>query len=497
MTNVRHLWIVAFATAAVALLALWEIHGGFSLWDEGFLWYGSQRVLRGEIPIRDFQAYDPGRYYWSASFMALTGSDGIVVTRLAAYAFQAIGICALLLSVKADRIRATHSAMALLLALMLLWMFPRHKLYDATVCLLLLAGMAFWLRHPGARASLLLGIWVGLAACIGRNHGLYGAVAGMALLLAYSEAGQRMKALMMFAIGVFAGYLPVFLMLLISPAFAKEFIQGIGILFEIKATNLPIPVPWPWAWKAGFSIRDAVVSAHFLLLAAIPAAAIFLCIRRRILGQSTEATMVAAAFLSLPYAHFAFSRADINHLAQGILPTVIFAVLWMFHLRPSRRWSVLAALGMGLIVMLPMHPGWTAWREGWQPTNIAGEQIRLPETGRIEIEALQNVLERNSASGKPFVATPYWPGAYALMRQRSPMWEIYALVPRKPAFERQEIARVQAADPSLILLMDYPIDGMDERRIERTHPLLYAYVLARYTELPADPALAGTRLFTR
>src|SRR5579862_6898748 len=76
----------------VGAFFIWEGHLGIDLTDEGFVWYGATAVSHGSVPIRDFYAYDPGRYYFTAWIMQLLGNDGLMASRIAEVLIQALGL---------------------------------------------------------------------------------------------------------------------------------------------------------------------------------------------------------------------------------------------------------------------------------------------------------------------------------------------------------------------------------------------------------------------
>ncbi|HNN12261.1 MAG TPA: hypothetical protein PKL78_01795 [Anaerolineales bacterium] len=483
----------------VGLLFAWQGNKGFNLADEGFLWYGVQRVMLGEVPIRDFMAYDPGRYYWSAAIMSALGGDGIMNLRFAIAVFYLVGMNAgMLLFLRPNEEKETDLPYFLVTGLILvMWIYPRFKVFDISVSILLIYALTRLIENPTRKRYFVTGFWIGLAAVFGRNHGIYGVAACLGVIM-WLNLKRRLnfdwiKEWMAWIVGVVTGFLPAIFMLLFIPGFAGEFWQSIFFLFDQKATNLALPVPWPWRLNYATlpfmdGVHETLLGLYFISLLVFGALALSLVVYRRLKDKPVPAVLVASAFLAFPYAHYAFSRADLAHLTQGIYPLLI-GCLAFFSTQPFRRkWiSALTLLLTGLLVMYPVQPGWQCLTGKCVAVEVSGDTLQVRPAVAREVAFLRDLADKYAPNGESFLATPYLPGAYALLERRSPMYENYAFFLRSEAFEREEISRIQASNPAFVLILDVPLDDREDLRFKSTHPLVNQYILENFDAVPDSP----------
>lgn len=102
-----------------------------------------------------------------------------------------------------------------------------------------------------------------------------------------------------------------------------------------------------------------------------------------------------------------------------------------------------------------------------------------PKTAN-DVSLIRGLVAQYAPNGQSFIATPFWPGAYALLEAKSPIWEIYALFPRSEAFENKEIERIKASKPAFAFILDLPLDGRDELRFKNTHPLTHEFIFNNF-----------------
>jgi len=223
-----------------------QLDKGLSMSDEGFLWYGAVQTLEGEVPVRDFQSYDPGRYYWCALWMLFL-DKGLISLRIAAGAFQVIGLWLGLLVIW----RAFQSWGLVILSclVLLLWMIPIHKLFEPSLAMAAVYFAYCLIKNPSLRQHFISGVFLGIAAFFGCNHGLYNFAAFFMLILFVwfkLDRFQLRRRMWLFGAGIIAGYSPMLIMIVVVPGFLEALLEGLASTISHGSTNLPLPVPWPW-----------------------------------------------------------------------------------------------------------------------------------------------------------------------------------------------------------------------------------------------------------
>ena len=496
---------IALRTLAISCLVvlisfLWQGNKGFNLWDEGYLWYGVQRVLLGEVPIRDFMAYDPGRYYWSATLMSVMGDNSIMGVRASVAIFQALGLFSGLFIIarsQKDITRSDYFFLVISAVTLVVWMFPRHKLFDISISIFLIGLLTYLISNPIRKRYVIVGACVGLVAVFGRNHGIYGAIASLGVIAWLSinngSAPGFFNRVVLWGLGVAIGFLPVVFMALFVPKFAAAFWESICFLFELQATNLPLPVPWPWtinfkATSINDAVRGVLIGIFFIGTVSFGFLSVVWVVYRKLKEKTVPPPIVASAFLALPYAHFAFSRADIGHLALGIFPLLVgsLVIISSYWVRIKCPLAV-ALCTTSFWVMHVYHPGWQCFaNQQCVPVEISGNNLQVDPRTANDIALLRQFSDKFAPNGLALIVTPFWPGAYALLERKSPIWEIFAVFPRSQAFEMKEIERIKVASPGFVFVLDLPLDGLDKRRYKNTHPLTYQYILNNYDQVPSS-----------
>ncbi|MCD6045829.1 MAG: hypothetical protein K0R48_992 [Gammaproteobacteria bacterium] len=489
--NSSPLQALALASLVVMLLFFWQGNIGFNLGDEGFLWYGTQRVIQGEIPLRDFMSYDPGRYYWSATLMTLWGKQDIMALRASAAVFQGLGLFVGLWLIAHSQKKQNFLYLVLCSLILVAWMFPFFKVFDISTSIFLMGILTVLIENPKKTIYFLAGVCLGLFAVFGRNHGIYGLVSTLGTMLWLhfkKKTGTNfLTGFTFWALGIVLGFMPLFLMTVFIPGFAVAFWESIRFLFEVKATNIPLPMPWPWELPFNHLIsfqflNNFLIGIFFIAILAFGVVAICWIFWKKWQRKVLPAALVAAAFTALPYTHYAYSRADLTHLAQGIFPFLIGCLVFFSNLTPKPKWFLALCLGTAsFITTAPAHPGWQCRAiQSCVNINVSGDLLRVDSATASNIHFLRQLVIEYASENTTFVITPFWPSAYALFNRKSPMWEIYALFPRSITFQEAEIIAIKKANPRFIFILDVPLDGRDDLRFKNTHAVIYQYILNNY-----------------
>ena len=507
--------IALLAVLLVSISFALQAHIFLNLSDEGFLWYGTWRASLGEVPIRDFQSYEPGRYYWGAFWFQFLG-DGIIALRTSNAIFQCIGLTFGLLVLR--RLSQRLDFLFVSGLMLLVWMYPRHKLFDVSIALAAVYVTLCLLEKPNLKRHFAAGIFVGIAAFFGRNHGLYGCVAlGLAILFSWRQhdGPHWLHRGLSWSAGILVGSFPLLLMALFVPGYFDSVIERISTMMEVGATNVSQPIPWPWTiWTSppayleplGLGSLTGFIVGWFYLIWFVFLGAVGLqMLRNREPLTKERAVLFAAALVSLPYLHHASARAGITHLAQAIHPLLIGLLASAYLLARTRHRYLVPATLLGLVVMSagsivmlsPLFLRLTAQDKFLIWGHVREDTILL----RVDVVRAISKAERISrwfmnSDDSVFIA-PRLPAYYPIMLRSAPVKEIY--LTRKGSQEMQEAMREELESKNVrwAIIDDGMLDNREELRFRNTHPDVWRYIEENFKPVTVRGLRENQTLFKR
>lgn len=508
-------WQLAMLSLAVVLLAH-TLEGNvlFDGADEGLLWYGTVHTAKGEVPVRDFRSYQPGRYYWGALWVPVLG-DGILALRLSTVLFFGVGLFCGLLVLR--RLHRSWAVMVFAACLIAMWMFPRHKLFEPAISLIAVYTAVRLLEEPSSRMAFAAGVFVGIAGVFGQNLGLYTSLAFfclIALLLWRVGVACLGRTLAIWLAGIVTGFSPVLLMMLFVPGFGAALLESVLFWFRQGKTNLPIPIPWPWradyaAAANSFEILSkASLGTFFLLCYGYYLWAILKILRSKSGSIKEQPVLAAVAFTGAFFMHHASVRASLGHLAQSIHPFLL-GCLTLPHFctrpRPRGHLAVLCLLvgGLSFLATVPGHPlyrQFLAARAGAPlvATALGQDRVLLDRASAAGVLRVTAMVARCVPANEGMFVGPVHPGLYVLLNRSSPLHETYILWP--PVSPEAELDMIRSLDEkhiNYVLLADFVPEGREELRFCNTHKRLFRHLDAAFDPLRPPELPSGWSFLRR
>src|SRR3990172_3973521 len=444
----RHLVCYTFlmALALVSFSFLLQGNIGLNLADEGFLWYGTIQTADGKIPILDFRSKDPGRYYWTAGWSLIFG-QGIMDLRLSVALFQVIGLTLGLLA--ARRVITNWWILGLLGLLLLACMHPWGKLFDSCVAMAAVYIAIYLIELPIFHRYFFSGVFVGLAAFFGRNHGLYIFLAFFSLIFFIwfrQKQGNLFKLYILWLLGIVVGYIPMLFMMIFIPGMFETYLFG-NVLRHFKngftAGSLPLPISWPWT--IDYIQLDLLAKAEYffyslfsLLLPIFYISTITWLVLSRSSDLRSHSLLIASSFVGVFYMHHAFDRADLAHLDESIHPFLLGFVAFLYtlilvnHKGLVVSLAVLIFMGTVFAMIIPANPYVRKVRaeNPFIPYSITGNQLWLPKEQAAYIETIKHLVAQYVPQDEGLFIAPHFPALYPILNRKAPVYDPWPLRPR-------------------------------------------------------------------
>jgi len=479
--------------------------------DEGYLWYGVQRVLLGELPHRHFKSYEPGRYWWCAIFFSFLPQT-LYTLRISQHVFYAISL-GILLTVLMYAGLGWFTVLACGLSLVF-WAFPQHKLFESGIFIICLSSCIMYFICPGKMSIFFLGLTTGLALTFGFNLFIY---------VSASTCVALLMGILLFSHDntyILPAFFPGFLIassfflwpFITDSAFRRMFTQRrIISIIKRRSTNLPLPIPWPFkpipsAFGTLNTVRQYFIKLLFLCIAFIPAISLLIF---GLLqpghdltgspGSGLEIILGSASAGILAWQH-AYSRADFPHLAQSISPLIVCSFCLVSYVIPYDV-STLTIMMIYLYLAWPLMAQFTGrlfLKGGGNLTQLKnGSSILMSAREKSILSTVEQMSMNAARSHGTVLALPNLVWVYPLLDLKTPVYDMFCVFPASSIQQSEMINQAVINNVKCALISNRKIDGRDDLRFSNTHPLVWDWLNTHFEILSTNDFSADFYLFQR
>lgn len=447
--NRKDLWIVFLIYIIVLTKSLYASRLGFGFIDEGEYLHIGLRILKGDIPYRDFFSYLPILYdYWNAFAFKLFGVSVFSPRLLNSIIFSFVPVLYYLIAR-----RFSSSIIALLISLSFGFMeLSMERLYYHVFTFSSLICYFIFLGERGKKYGLLAGLLLGTSALFRLDVGLQFFFGLMIATILYQINNSRMWfyiSVKQLAIVGFGFLLPIsgFFYWLISHNLVARFIQ-ISIATPsgfIAAQNFPFPKPWN-IFPQALSPKEIFASyeAFFAyLIALIYLYALYYLFKNWKSVWKNIPELPAFLLIAVFTTPYILSRPDLGHMIKGGIPAFFIAAFILEKLKTKFK-NLLLVIPIILICVGLAQVFW--WTKFFDTTVQApyGEIRTNPQAIKNTTFVSANTIEKSlrfindhTLPGEQILAVPYLSGLYFLSNRPSKSYVgniYYSYIPNEEKF---------------------------------------------------------------
>lgn len=342
------------ALVAVSVFYLWPFRDLLqSDPDEGIILQGAIRILRGELPYRDFFSfYTPGSYYWNALLFKLFG-ESILVPRTVLVIYGAVFTSITFLLARrlgTSRRNAAFITLLLLVCCLPIRFIVLHNWDSTAAALIALYCAASLVRRPNHWFAASTGFFTAATFLFNQARGagvILGLVAGFCLIH-WRLQKIRLTRLHLLSLG------SAFAAPLISTLFFFGYHRGLGAMKDClmwpfmnysRANRLPfgyviMPISdFEGLFRSAPLVQRALnyfIISPAILLSALPVLVVLIaatCVffrRKDLTNDQKSITVLCGSIVLGSLATAATSRPDFHHLTF-LAPLYFFLLPWCFQ----------------------------------------------------------------------------------------------------------------------------------------------------------------------